>query len=233
MVRKTKNFLAIIPARAGSKGLKNKNIHPLFGKPLICWTIEEALKSNQISEIIVSSDSDIILELSSKYPVTIHKRIREFAKDDTKSEDVIINILEEIKELKNNYKYVILLQPTSPLRKSEHIEKACKKIIKEKTDSLISVKKNSNLILKTLIEDEKGGLKSGFNEDFPFTPRQQLPKTYMPNGAIYISKINSVLNRDGFLCKDNSFLEMDEISSQDIDSIKDLIKIEKVFKNTI
>jgi N-acylneuraminate cytidylyltransferase len=129
-----------------------------------------------------------------------------------------------------DYEYLILLQPTSPLRTSQHINLACKKIIETNADSLLSVKEIPNEILKVLIEDSKGNLKSGFNKEFPFMPRQELPNAYLPNGAIYISKVSSFIKSHSLLATKNTFMIMDDDSSNDIDNLDDIITTESIFK---
>tara|TARA_B110000003_G_C16428543_1_gene449132 strand:- start:1 stop:708 length:708 start_codon:yes stop_codon:yes gene_type:complete len=223
-------FFSIIPARIGSKGIPKKNLYPLLGKPLIQWTIESSMNSDYILDTVVSSDSDEILSLGELFGAISHKRNQTLSNDAARTEDVIENILEELNFLKDKFDYFVLLQPTSPLRTSEHINLACKKILDSKSDSLMSVKETPNGVLKTLIADDKGGLKSGFNKDFPFVPRQELPQTFMANGAIYISKISSFIENKSLLSKNNSFIIMDDASSHDIDKAEDIKKVTYVLE---
>ena len=120
MTRKNK-ILALIPARSGSKGLKNKNILKLKDIPLIAWTIKSALKSKKIDKIIVDSDSEKILNISKKFNVNcfIH-RPKKLALDKTPISDVIIHALLKYKD---EYDFFLLLQPTSPFRSSKQIDK--------------------------------------------------------------------------------------------------------------
>ena len=231
MINKNK-FLSIIPARIGSKGIPKKNIFPFNKKPLIEWTIKASLNSKYVDKTIVSSDSNEILNLDSNLNFCKHKRSKKLSNDLARPEDVVLNILNEDTSLKN-YEYIILLQPTSPLRTASHIDKACAKIIKNKTDSLMTVKEISNEVLKTFIDDGKNGLRAGFDKEFPFMPRQKLPKAYMPNGAIYIVKTKSFTKNKFFMSKQNSFMIMDDNSSIDIDSLLDIRHAEKVSKNIL
>jgi CMP-N-acetylneuraminic acid synthetase len=218
-------FFSIIPARIGSKGIPKKNLYPLLGKPLIQWTLESSANSDYILKTVVSSDSDEILSLGELFGAITHKRSNMLSNDDARTEAVVENIFEELNFLKDKFDYFVLLQPTSPLRTSEHINLACKKILDSKSESLMSVKEIPNGVLKTLISDDRGGLKAGFNKDFPFTPRQELPQTYMPNGAIYISKISSFIKNKSLLSENNSFIIMDEVSSYDIDKAEDIKRV--------
>jgi CMP-N-acetylneuraminic acid synthetase len=222
-------FFSIIPARIGSKGIIKKNLYPFKNKPLVQWAIEASVKSKFIKKTIVSSDSDEILNLKSDLNFTKHKRGKKLSNDKATSQVVVENILEEMEDLISDFEYLVLLQPTSPLRSSDHIDKACKKILEDKANSLISVKEISNSFLKILIENPEGGLMSGQNNDFPFMPRQKLPKAFMPNGAIYISKISSFIEEKSFLAENNSYILMDKQSSLDIDTIEDVRRAESFF----
>ena len=222
-----KKFLSIIPARIGSKGIPKKNLYPFNNKPLIEWTIEASLNSQYIDKTIVSSDSNEILNLDLNYNFCRHKRSKKLSNDSARSEDVVLNILDEETALKN-YEYLILLQPTSPLRKAFHVDNACAKIINNNSDSLITVKEVSNEVLKTFIHDGKDGLKAGFDKEFPFMPRQELPKAYKANGAIYITRIESFIKSKSFMSKNNSFMVMDDNSSIDIDNLNDIKYAENI-----
>ena len=223
-------FFSIIPARIGSKGILKKNLYPLNGKPLIHWTIESSLKSKNITKTIVSSDSEEIFDSAKYFDIDLHKRGEALSNDIAKSESVIVNILEENENIVDDFDYLILLQPTSPLRNSNHIDKACEIILNDKSESLMSVKEVSNSCLKALIHDDNRGLRSAFDPEFPFLPRQQLPKTFMPNGAIYICKIDYFLKNHNLLAEKNSFYIMNDELSVDIDTYEDLQTIEALLK---
>ena len=139
-----KKIFALIPARLNSKGLKNKNIMELHGKPLIYYPLDAAKKSKYIDYITVSTDSSNIAELCFNRGVsTPFIRPASLAKDDTPSSDVILHALEELKEKLTDYEYLVLLEPTSPLTNSLDIDTALEKLEKESNnyDSLISVSK--------------------------------------------------------------------------------------------
>lgn len=135
-------ILSIIPARGGSKGIKRKNIKPILDKPLVAYTIEASLKSKYITKTIVSSEDDEILEVSKKYGAQILKRPIELAQDETKTAPVMLDVINELE--KENYKpdYVVLLQPTCPLRDEKYIDGAFEyyfENIKNGYDSCFSV----------------------------------------------------------------------------------------------
>ena len=212
--------LALIPARGGSKGIKKKNLTLLQGKPLLYYTINAAKNSKYIDKIVLSSDCDEILNYGKSQDIEILKRPREFALDNTTSDKVILHSLQFYKEYDN----IILLQPTSPLRTTSHIDEAFEFFEKEKADSIISVCECDNKILKAFVNDEKDYLKGICNNDYSFMSRQKLPKTYISNGAIYILKIKTFLTNPHFLQEKTKYYLMDEKSSIYIDTLEDFKK---------
>lgn len=215
------NVLAIIPARGGSKGIKRKNLIDFNGKPLLQWTIDAALNSNYINDVVVSSDNDEILSLANnnKGLITL-KRPKELAEDNSRTEPVLKHTLESLS--KTDYSHIILLQPTSPLRTVEHIDEAFKLLNKSNANSLISVCIIEDHPFKSFKLDENGFLEGIINNDYPFSPRQKLPKTVRANGAIYIIKVEDFLEKKSLLTNQTTFFEMSKENSLDIDTIEDL-----------
>lgn len=221
-------FVALIPARGGSKGLKKKNLYPVNNKPLISWTIESAISSHYLEQIFVSSDDNSILEIASKEGVNCIERPANLAEDTSSMESVIMHSIEQIDKQGIGFKYLILLQPTSPLRDSKDIDLACKKFIQLKANSLISVTNVESSVLKTLVKDDNGFLRPAFDNKFPSMNRQQLPLAYRPNGAIYIINKKLFLNNPTLFQKNTAMYEMKENKSIDVDSINDIHTIEKL-----
>jgi len=221
-------FVALIPARGGSKGLKKKNLYPVNNKPLISCTIESAISSHYLEQIFVSSDDNSILEIASKEGVNCIERPANLAEDTSSMESVIMHSIEQIDKQGIGFKYLILLQPTSPLRDSKDIDLACKKFIQLKANSLISVTNVESSVLKTLVKDDNGFLRPAFDNKFPSMNRQQLPLAYKPNGAIYIINKKLFLNNPTLFQKDTAMYEMKENKSIDVDSINDIHTIEKL-----
>ncbi|AQS93263.1 acylneuraminate cytidylyltransferase [Polaribacter sp. BM10] len=214
--------LAIIPARGGSKGIPMKNIINFKGKPLIQWTIDAALQSNYITDTLVSSDSDEILEVAKKNKdVLLLKRPNYLAEDSTRTEPVLKHAINSLQNKK--YDYIILLQPTSPLRDSKDIDASFKKIEKQNADSLISVCNVEHHPYKTFKLDKNGFLKGIINNDFPFSPRQILPETFRANGAIYIIKTKKFLEKELLITDNTLDYQMSKQKSLDIDTKEDLI----------
>lgn len=212
--------IAIIPARGGSKGIPKKNIVNFSGKPLIQWTIEAALKSKYITNVVVSSDDDEILNEAKKHKnVLTLKRPKELAQDNSRTEPVLTHVLDSLKE---KYKIIILLQPTSPLRTSKNIDEAYLKFINSKATSLISVTTLDNHPYKTFKLNKNGYLTGIINNEFPFYPRQALPIVYKPNGAIYIVKVAFFEKKMSLFSEKTIHFEMSVKDSLDIDTLKDL-----------
>jgi CMP-N,N'-diacetyllegionaminic acid synthase len=224
-----KTFLAIIPARGGSKRLPRKNIVDLCGKPLIAWSIESGLKSKYIDKVVVSSDDEEILSIASKFKLDIIKRPDSLASDTATSFDAIKHVL----SISKHYDYVLLLQPTSPLRNNTHIDKAIELLGQKNADAIISVCEmdHSPLWSNTLQED--GALDTFLRDDVLDKRSQELEKYYRVNGAIYICKLDKLLKEEGFFLKDNIYAYiMNRASSVDIDEQIDLDFARLLAKNT-
>ena len=223
----TKKILAIIPARGGSKGLPRKNIIDLAGKPLIAWTIEASLNSKYITKTIVSSNDDEILNISKQYNSGILKRKDELSLDITTSEPVVRDVLEALKKENKEFDYLVLLQPTSPLRDTQNIDDAFAMLFKSESTALISACEIDNKILKAFKINRKGFIEGISNNKYPFMRRQDLPRTYLSNGAIYIIRVDEFLKNNSFFTDKTISYIMDEAKSLDIDSYEDLNKVKE------
>lgn len=210
----TKTFLAIIPARGGSKRFPRKNVLDLCGKPLIAWSIESALKSKYISKIIVSSDDEEILNIAKEYKADFIKRPDELASDTATTFDALKHTLENVEK----YDYVVLLQPTSPLRTEKHINEAIELLEEKNADAIISVCEMEHSVLWSNTLDENLDMSNFLSDEVLNKRSQDLPKYYRLNGAIYICKIDKFLQNRGFFLKDKVFAYiMDKKDSVDID----------------
>lgn len=223
-------ILAIIPARGGSKGIPKKNLAKLAGKPLIGWTIESALESKLIDTVVVSSDSKEIIDYAQTYEnVEFIIRPKELATDSSPTEPVLRHVLDEL-NVGDKYKYLLLLQPTSPMRTANDIDDAIHTIAESKASSLISVTLPNHHPLKSFVKNEEGFLKGLVNNEFPFMPRQELPEVYQPNGAIYIVEIKEFLKNNKLFTNKTIEYRMSTEKSVDVDSFQDIIRIEKNLK---
>ena len=213
-------IIAIIPARGGSKGIPRKNMVDFHGKPLIQWTIDAAVASSCITDIVVTSDSIEILEYVKKTPKIICiERPKELALDTTKTEPVIAHALAFIEQ---QYDYLIVLQPTSPLRTTAHITAAFATFIKSKATALISVCGVEHHPYKSFKVGVNGYLEGIINNEFPFFPRQSLPLIYRPNGAIYIVLVKEFLKNNLLFTNKTLHFIMSTSNSLDVDTLEDL-----------
>ena len=227
MAYKGKTFLAIIPARAGSKGLPGKNIIDLCGKPLVVWSIEAGLHSSYIDEVVVSSDSDEILNIAKKYHASTIKRPSELASDSANSESVIHHVVESFKVSGKNYDYLVLLQPTSPLRTANDIDTAIEILFRNNAKTLISVYELPHTPYKAFTTNAEGFLEGIVDNESPFKRRQDLPPAYMSNGAIYIVESSFFKQTQKLFSSSTIPFIMPIEKSYDIDTIDDLKKVEK------
>ena len=216
-------ILGLIPARAGSKRLPNKNTLDMHGKPMIAWSISSAIRSKYIDDVVVSSDSDSILNISKKYGAKSFKRPLKYAMDNSSSEDVILNA---IKGLEISYNHTVLLQPTSPLRTSKDIDNAIELLFQKKAKSVISV----NLLKENAMLN---GIKHGNLSlvEIGKTNKNKSNLYYNINGAIYFfcnkfffksKKLYSLRNTYGYV--------MEKHKSIDVDDYYDFIIAETLMK---
>ena len=231
LANKERKIIAIIPARAGSKGLPNKNILNCAGKPLIAWTIQSALRSAYISKTLITTDSLKIKQIAKQYGAWVpFMRDHSLSKDDSSMNDVIHDTLARCVDLGCKFDLIILLQPTSPLRTSQDIDEAIRLYLSKKSsknDTLISVSKVEQKILWAQGIDRNGYLYSHFDFDLSNPRRQDLSCCYLPNGAIYIS---SAKEFNGFYRKKIIPYIMDDERSIDIDCHDDLEKASDMLK---
>ena len=222
-----KKTIAIIPARGGSKGIKNKNIRMFNGYPLIYWSIKQAQNSKCISDVYVTSDSTNILKVAKELNCKLIKRPKNISGDNDSSESALIHALSKI-DL-NNIKYIVFLQCTSPLRKDDDIDNCYSQIVKEKKNSILSVSKHEGITLFTI--KNKKIESATFNMSGRKT-RQKSEMFYNDNGSIYMFKPNNFLKiKNRIDPKSYSLFEMDQIQSLEIDTLKEFNSIEKIHKN--
>lgn len=224
-----KKILAIIPARGGSKRLPKKNVLDLNGKPLISWSIEAGLNSKYVDKVIISTDNEEIKEISKKYSsVEIIDRPAEFATDTASTFDALEHAILSLSE---QYDYIVLLQATSPLRTTSHIDEAIQILFDKRADAIISVTEmdHSPLWSNTLPEDKS--MKAFLGEEVKNKRSQDLESYFRLNGAIYICKIDILLKEKTFFLKDNIFAYvMDKSFSVDIDERLDFKIAELIMK---
>jgi CMP-N,N'-diacetyllegionaminic acid synthase len=226
-MNKNKTFLAIIPARGGSKRLPRKNVLELCGKPLIAWSIEAGLKSKYIDKLIVTSDDEDILSISKKYGSDIIKRPEELSNDTATTFDALKHTIDNLEK----YDYIVLLQPTSPLRNEKHLDEAIELLEQKNADAVISVCKMDHSPLWCNTLPENGSMQNFLKEEVLNKRSQDLDKYFRLNGAIYICKIDKFLNNKGFFLKENIYAYlMSKEDSTDIDDEFDFLMTEYIMK---
>ncbi|MEK4083226.1 acylneuraminate cytidylyltransferase family protein [Psychrobacillus sp. FSL K6-1415] len=219
-------ILAVIPARGGSKGLPRKNVLNLNGKPLIGWTIEAAQQSKYISKVILSSDDEEIIEVAKRMRCEVpFTRPASLAQDDSTSIDVVLHALEYLE----GFDYVVLLQPTSPLRNVEDIDTCIKYVLEKNMDICVSVtESDKSPFWMYWIKDEK--LTPILSQKQMILRRQELPISYVLNGAIYVAKVSKFLDVKTFFTEDTHSFVMPKERSLDIDDMNDFRLCEILLK---
>lgn len=210
------NIISLIPARGGSKGVPRKNIKLLNGKPLIYYSIKASNLCDSINKTYVTSEDAEILDISKNLDANIIERPVSLSDDKTSSIDVILHALDFLEENDTIPELFVLLQPTSPLRTSEDIKTSINLFINSSCDSLVSVYElNHQSLLSFSIEKD---YLSPFDESVFKCRRQDLPKYYCLNGAIYITTPGFIRKNKSFISKKTIPYIMSKESSVDLDS---------------
>ena len=192
--------LAVIPARGGSKGLPGKNIKNFLGHPLIAWSINRALNSKLIDDVIVSTDDEDIARTALEYGADVpFMRPAEYATDESPTSEALLHLLDNVKD--NKYDVMVLLEPTSPLRKENDIDKCLRKFSDQysEIDALTSLGRVSLVhpsICKSI--DQDGNIVNFMRSDSKPSRRQDLEPAYFPYGVFYGVKISSFLENHTF-----------------------------------
>lgn len=222
--------IALITARGGSKGLPRKNILPLGGQPLIGWSIQAAFDSHLIDRVFVSTEDKEIADTSLQLGAEVIQRPLALAADSSSSEEVIGHAIKYLEEKNLNFDTLVLLQPTSPLRTSAHIDEAIKIYEQKNASCVISVFEPVHTPVKAYVEKEDGSMSGLFSLSAPYTRRQDLPRAFQPNGAIYAFSIIE-FKKYNKIPKENVYpYVMSEQNSADIDTLQDLLNVEKILK---
>lgn len=223
----TEEVLAIIPARGGSMGIPHKNITPVGGKPLIAWTIENALNAGCVSRVVVSTDDDKISEISVSYGAETIRRPEEISGDTASSELALIHALDYLYQ-KEQYRpdWVAFLQCTSPLLTSDDIDAAFKIAVQERFDSVFSAYEQHFVGRWHRCND--GTVRAVNYEPSTRPMRQEVPLEYVENGALYLFR-SKCLHEKGIRFGGRCGVHvMPAERSLQIDSLEDIVLIEKL-----
>jgi len=224
--------IAIIPARSGSKGLRDKNIKDLKGKPLIAYSIEAAYQSGAFEKVFVSTDSSQYAEIAKKHGADASfLRSLENSSDDAGSWDVVREVIEEFEKRGEVFDEVMLLQPTSPLRTAEDIKKSIAVFREKNANSVISVTETDHSPLWSNTLPDDGCMDNFMNEKYRNQPRQKLPVFYRYNGAVYLLRVSELYKEKMFRDRCFAYI-MPKERSIDIDSEFDF-KIAGLFLDEI
>lgn len=225
--------LCTICARGGSKGVKNKNIKFIHGKPLIAYTIEQAKQSGLFEHIVISTDSDDIAAIAKEYGAEVFfKRSAEMASDTAGKLDVIKDAFQRSEEhYSETYDYLIDLDATAPLRDVEDIVNSFKQFLDDDNDNLITAMSARRSPYFNLVEvNNKGEVTLSKKLDDAIVRRQDAPKSYDMNASIYIWKRDVILNSDTLFLEKTGLYVMPEERSIDIDTELDYKFVEFIMK---
>lgn len=226
-------ILTIIPARGGSKGIPRKNIKPLAGKPLIYYTIDCARAICDNEDICVSTDDDEIIQVVEDYGLKVpFKRPAELATDTAGTYEVLLHALDFYEKTGRRYDVVVLLQNTSPFRTADHLKGALK-LYTPDVDMVVSVKECAANPYYCVFEENQEGYLHICKGEGNIIRRQDAPKVYEYNGAIYIINIESLKHQHMHQFKKRIKYVMDEKSSLDLDTMNDWMMAEMIIKETI
>lgn len=228
-----KTVLGIIPARGGSKGLPGKNTKLLCGKPLIGWSIEKAKKSRYLDLTLVTTDNREIAEISSKLGAYVpFLRPAELASDTSTTLEAVVHALEYLAEKENRtFDIIVLLEPTSPLREDDDIDKMLEKYInvEDQFDSIVSIGEVDEhpAIVKRVVDNS---LEPFCPELMQTTRRQDNEPAYFPYGVAYMVKTKALLAEKTFYTKRCTYYRLKRYQNFEIDSIYDFLCIENIMK---
>jgi len=225
-------ILGLIPARGGSKGIPGKNIKLMGGQPLLKYTIDSAKRSKFLSNLILSSDDSEIIEVAKLLNLEVpFIRPESLSRDSTPSLDVLKHALKFYADQGQTFDAICLLQPTTPFRKEGLIDEAINTFIKKEYDSVISVREiPSDFNPHWAFEDHAGTLKIATGEVAPITRRQELPKAYHRDGAIYLTKAEVILNSNSLLGNKIGFIDTTDQEYVNLDTMEDWKMAEEILK---
>ncbi|GGW78592.1 acylneuraminate cytidylyltransferase family protein [Salegentibacter mishustinae] len=226
------NILGLIPARGGSKGIQGKNIQLLGGKPLLQYSLEAARKAKLLNKVILSSDEEDIIQIAKQLEIEVpFKRPENLAEDSSSSLEVVQHALNFYLKQGINFDAVCLLQPTTPFRKPEFIDECILKFKDGNFDSLVSVREvPKEYNPHWVFEENEGALKISTGEKEIISRRQDLPKAYHRDGAIYLTKTEVLLNENSLYGKNIGFVDITPFPYVNIDTPEDWKKAEEILE---
>jgi CMP-N-acetylneuraminic acid synthetase len=225
--------LGIVTARGGSKGIPRKNIAPLLGRPLLAWTAEAALGARRLTRTVLSTDDEEIAQVGRQFGLeTPFLRPAELARDDTATIPVLQDVLRRLESNGERYDAVFTLQPTNPLRRSEDIDGAIDLLEDSGADSVISfVDVGERHPARMKIIDSSGrAIDPPFAESFEGQPRQCLPKLYLRDGSVYLTRRDVLMEQGSLKGRDCRAWIIAPERSCNIDTEFDLFLVEQIMR---
>lgn len=228
-----KKVVVVIPARAGSKSVPDKNIRMIAGKPLIGWSIDVAKKTKYVDRVIVSTDGDAISRISKEFGAEVFKRPPELARDDSLVIDAIRCVIAELTDSGYDTDYLVLLEPTSPLRLPSDVDEVVERLVLGGHDSVATFREaelNPHRAWKVV----DGQVKTFIDGAVPWLPRQKLPEAWQLNGAVY-GVVANRLPSDGIslLFGKVGYVIMPHDRSLDIDNRIQFMMAESMLKDKV
>lgn len=225
-----KRVIAVIPARGGSKSVPGKNLRQLDGKPLIAWAIEVAKQSAGIDRVIISTDDSKIATVSRAYGAEVYLRPSHLATDDALVIDALKDLIQTLLAESEQFEWLVLLEPTCPLRTTEDVENCLNVLASEEHDSVATFKEaelNPHRAWRII----KGSPKVFIPGSVPWLPRQKLPPAYQLNGAVYVFRAKLLAaETKSILLGRSAAVMMPPERSYDIDDLVDFTVVEALLK---
>lgn len=230
----SRSVIAVIPARAGSKGLPGKNIRPLCGKPLLAWSIEAALKSRYVDEVLVSTDGDEVARVATSFGAKVpFRRPAELASDEATTLSVVEHALDYYaRTLGRVFDLLVLLEPTSPMREDDDIDRMLERLAErwDWFDSIVSLGevREHPSIMKRLSGERIEPYCAGLDQT---TRRQDNPPAYFPYGVAYIVKVDALRRERAFYTERCCHYLIKRYQGYEIDDLHDFLCVEAVMKH--
>lgn len=225
--------LCLVTARGGSKGLPGKNVRPLLGKPLIAWSIEAGLRAPSADALVVSTDDEAIAQAARDAGARVpFMRPPELAGDTASSIDVVLHAIDWLAAAGDSYDVVVLLEPTSPLRKAADIEAALELMVSRGAGAVVSVCRAESVHPAFMYRKDAGGCLQPFLERQPTSlRRQEIEPLYFLEGTVYVSRIDVLRARRSFYHEDTVGYEVPKWKSLEIDDLDDFLMVEALLKH--
>jgi len=218
-------IICIIPARRGSKRIKNKNFKSFYGKPIISRVIQELKKFNIFDKIVVSTNCSEVKNIANKFGVEVLNRTEKLSDDTTDTKTVIVDAIKKLEKMNLNFEKVLCVYPTSVFLRIKHLKLAISKL-KKKTSFVYSAKKYEHPIFRSFYKDNNGKIKLNFRT-YASRNTQNFKETYHDAAQFYLGWKNSWLNEKKIFNERSDFVSFSTLSSYDIDNYEDW-KIAKV-----